>query len=509
MGRGALWGISAVAVVPVVAALVASWLGAGPAGAGGHTFSAAVDDTAFVLLLTVSLLLLIRWRLTGDAMAVCFAAMAGLTGVLLVPAVSHLGHRAASAYRPSYTAALLITAVPVVLAISFRAMRGPEVRAGLRPVVLMGSSAAAATLPALVVAFSPASIVVSFRPGGVGVAYLLEAAAGAPIAILLLIEGLRRGRVLLVGSAAAVLSVAGMCGSLGSGTALGTGTWSSLPGLFLLVGALELIVVVTGELGSAISAVVLHDVRGRRRWEAAETELTKVRTTYEGQDHDITSMLSAVDGTLFVLSTQRDRIPGQEVDRLMMAVRDQIENVRNLLAKQEREREAYDLSELIENLVALRSCEEHRVTCELEAGVLARGRPDRITLVVNNLLANATTHAPGANVKVIVKRVVHDHPQKVRELASAVEITICDDGPGMSDEGLSRAFDRGWRGNIGAERPGSGLGLFQCRELLSTEDGTIVLAHADPSAETGRRGLEVRIRIPASASTQGLSPLQR
>src|SRR6185312_4706075 len=126
--------------------------------------------------------------------------------------------------------------------------------------------------------------------------------------------GIQRRRRLLVAVAAMTVAAA-------TATVLRaerpTGLLLDLAALCLLAGAVQLVVTIAGELHSAISAVVLNDVRGTRRWEAAEQELHEMRTTAQGRRHDARNMLNAVDGSLLLLASHRHSMPEPDVDRLL------------------------------------------------------------------------------------------------------------------------------------------------------------------------------------------------
>lgn len=57
-------------------------------------------------------------------------------------------------------------------------------------------------------------------------------------------------------------------------------------------------------------------------------------------------------------------------------------------------------------------------------------------------------------------------------------LAVHDDGPGMSDDELARAFDRFWRG--GTTTPGTGLGLAIVAELARASGAEVSLARRDP-----------------------------
>lgn len=98
--------------------------------------------------------------------------------------------------------------------------------------------------------------------------------------------------------------------------------------------------------------------------------------------------------------------------------------------------------------------------------------------ILDNLIANAIDVAPiGSQITVELNAGEHH-----------VRITVSDEGPGLTDAQMARAFDRFWRG---PNRPeGSGLGLAIVRRLAEASGG---------SAQIGRRatgGLSVAINLP-------------
>ncbi len=117
-----------------------------------------------------------------------------------------------------------------------------------------------------------------------------------------------------------------------------------------------------------------------------------------------------------------------------------------------------------------------RVVTNLEAPVRA-GR-DRLEQLLDNLVSNAVEAVgEGGSVEVLVRRTGRD-----------VEVSVHDDGPGLSAEDKVRAFDRFWRGRTSH---GSGLGLAIARRLVEVDSGTLALQ----DSPTG--GLAAVARYPA------------
>lgn len=100
--------------------------------------------------------------------------------------------------------------------------------------------------------------------------------------------------------------------------------------------------------------------------------------------------------------------------------------------------------------------------------------------LLGNLLDNACRHA-----RAVV--VVNANGER-----GSVYIRICDDGPGMADEEISRAMQAGVR--LDETEPGYGFGLSIAVELTQLYGGTLALERS-----TSLGGLEVAISLPRSA----------
>ncbi|XUL89091.1 ATP-binding protein [Streptomyces galilaeus] len=118
---------------------------------------------------------------------------------------------------------------------------------------------------------------------------------------------------------------------------------------------------------------------------------------------------------------------------------------------------------------------------------LVLASPGHLEQVLDNVLSNALEVSPdGAKITV-----------RSESRGDEVELTVTDEGPGMSDADKSRAFDRFWRGQGLTGRSGSGLGLAVVRQLVTDDGGTVALRDAPGG------GLVVAITLRASPRSGG------
>lgn len=477
-GPHELWRVTlgppaALAVLPLLGigliAATSPWISVG-------AWSTGVGDLAFVAFFVGAALLALYWRLAGEAAGLVLAARGVLIGFFVVPALS----------RPSppsrgFAAQLLEAAVLVTAVLSWQASRLPEVDSALRP-----RRCALVVLAALAVAMVVFLLVFLAVGASVEAAHAIEigeAALCAAAAASLSYRAARTRRPLLASGAPGAMSLAGALAIAGFGWSL-EGPWSCLPALLLAVGGLSRLWPAGSAARNAMATVVVSDLRGRRRWEAAEGNLAQVKRSYQGQRHDIATMLSAMDGALLLLAAQGDHLSSAEVEHLVRAARDELAALRSLLSPGTAR--PYDLSALLSSVAAVRSTRATgwlRTTVEPGLGLL--GHPDRVAAVIDNLLANAAIHAQGSQVEL-----------SARPIAAGVEIVVSDHGPGLPANDLERAFERGWRGGDGA-KPGDGLGLYQCKQLVEAEGGSISLGSTDDAAPAGQRGLTARVVFQA------------
>ncbi|MCD9875194.1 sensor histidine kinase [Streptomyces guryensis] len=113
--------------------------------------------------------------------------------------------------------------------------------------------------------------------------------------------------------------------------------------------------------------------------------------------------------------------------------------------------------------------------------------PGHLDQVLDNVLSNALEVSPDGSTITV----------RVEPKGDEVVLSVLDQGPGMTDAGKARAFDRFWRGQGLTGRSGSGLGLAVVKQLVTDDGGTVALRDAPGG------GLCVEIRLRAATQRAG------
>lgn len=116
---------------------------------------------------------------------------------------------------------------------------------------------------------------------------------------------------------------------------------------------------------------------------------------------------------------------------------------------------------------------EHGISLTLDgpSSVRVLAVPTGVDQMIDNIIDNAlAVSRDGDTIRVVITE--GEHPS----------VSVIDDGPGMTDDELSRAFDRFWRG--GTASSGTGLGLAIVAELARASGATVALERRTPRGLT-------------------------
>ena len=120
--------------------------------------------------------------------------------------------------------------------------------------------------------------------------------------------------------------------------------------------------------------------------------------------------------------------------------------------------------------------------------VIVYADEERLRQVIDNLIANAMQHTPPRSPVTV----------SVTSTTAIGEITVADNGPGMTAEQAARAFERFYRTDDARTRArgGTGLGLAIAASLAAAHGGDITV-----DTQPGQ-GAAFHVRLPLAASVE-------
>lgn len=119
---------------------------------------------------------------------------------------------------------------------------------------------------------------------------------------------------------------------------------------------------------------------------------------------------------------------------------------------------------------------------ESTGNCLVFGDADRLQEVLQNVIENAMKYGDGRRIWLSLCREEEEY-----------RITVCNTGCSLSERELPHIFDSFFRGSNVEKKPGSGLGLFICRQLMHRMEGEIMAEMKENDA--GEKIMSVRIVV--------------
>lgn len=201
---------------------------------------------------------------------------------------------------------------------------------------------------------------------------------------------------------------------------------------------------------------------------------------------------AAVGGALRRIGAESDRM-GRLVEDLLLLAR--LDSGRPLV------RDDVDLTRLAIDAVsdARVAGAGHRWQLDLpERPMTVLGDDHALHQALANLLANAATHTPAGTTVVT----------ELREHTGAVELRVCDDGPGIPPDIRAHVFERFVRADASRSRPqgSTGLGLSIVDAIVRAHGGS-----ADVNSRPGRTVFTIRLRgvVTAATAAADIRPVRR
>ena len=172
---------------------------------------------------------------------------------------------------------------------------------------------------------------------------------------------------------------------------------------------------------------------------------------------------------------------GEYVDAILSAVERLTEQVENVLDLSQSEagllpirKERLDLLEFLTTLVRERETAIIAAGLSLDLkgrrGRVVEGDPRQLGRAIGNLIDNAIAGTPDGG------RIVIEIRKLPEGAGSGVELSIADNGRGMTPQELARAQGGLKPGTDGAPERRTGLGIPLARQLIEAHDGTLDIA---------------------------------
>ena len=217
------------------------------------------------------------------------------------------------------------------------------------------------------------------------------------------------------------------------------------------------------ENNKTVIATLSHDIK---------TPITSIRAYAEGLEANMDSSPEKRAQYLQTIMKKSDEVSKVTDDLLLHSLSDM-----NRLKVEKKE---FEVSSFVESAVRDLDPDGKEITF-ISKGVTAvvSADPDRLLQCVENLITNSRKYA-GTKINVTLEKT-----------ENTVSILISDSGKGIPDEDMPFIFDKFYRGHNHGSQPGSGLGLYIVKYLMTQMDGDIELKNTSD-------GLSAKLILPVN-----------
>jgi signal transduction histidine kinase len=232
------------------------------------------------------------------------------------------------------------------------------------------------------------------------------------------------------------------------------------------------------EMREANAQLVIAALSAQNLQASAEHTLAQQRNILTLVAHELRNPLTPIS----MIAGRLVRVPAEELPRMQALIEGQVQHMSRLVddlldvsrastGKLRLDRQIVDMVEIIQGAIEVCSpvmnTRHLHFNAELPACALSvDGDPVRLTQILGNLLGNAAKYTPaGGNVTL-----------SVTAKDDVLEMSICDDGIGISAQALPFIFEPFVQDvhAIGFNGAGLGIGLTVVRELVEAHGGKVV-----------------------------------
>ncbi|HOO98227.1 MAG TPA: two-component regulator propeller domain-containing protein, partial [Bacteroidales bacterium] len=238
-----------------------------------------------------------------------------------------------------------------------------------------------------------------------------------------------------------------------------------------------------------------------------ELDMLKLRM-FTNISHEIRTPLTLILGPLEKLI--KKKVPDEEIPSHLSLIYRNTKNldslINQLLDFRKLEAGSLKLDEKQDDMVALISevvqsfrefAAEKNISLEfhtLKKKIMAIYDPDKVKTIVNNLISNAIKYTDEKGLVTIQLSLIFvsedDDSLNDQSDRQYIEISVRDNGKGISDRNIDKIFNRFFRADSGHEGTGTGIGLSLVKELVKLHQGTISVV-SNPG-----KGSKFTVRLP-------------
>ena len=195
--------------------------------------------------------------------------------------------------------------------------------------------------------------------------------------------------------------------------------------------------------------------------------------------HELKTPLASLK--VYLDTLQSSKIPPEKKERILPRMRQDVDRLERMVdnilqaGRFERRQVSFsmnrlDLTELVQDridrLQRLPSDIPRQIESDLQPDVIVEGDIAELRRAVDIVLENGLKYHTGKNIKLDIELAADE---------KAATLKVRDGGVGLSRSDLAAVFDRFYRVDNKAARsvPGSGLGLYLCREIVKRHGGKV------------------------------------
>jgi two-component system nitrogen regulation sensor histidine kinase NtrY len=215
-----------------------------------------------------------------------------------------------------------------------------------------------------------------------------------------------------------------------------------------------------------------------RRQELEQARLTAFRETARRVAHEMRGPVAAAQLAL-------RRLPPSTDDAAAAVLHDETARLERMAQEfsefgrlPEGPEAPVDIADLVDRVIAGVVTDQCPVTRNVEPDLTVQGHYEPLRRAIENLVRNAVAFTDGRGVMITAHRTADTAPEGTARrspLPSAIEISVRDYGPGVSDDLKERIFEP----YVTTRSGGTGLGLALVRQTIAAHGGQVTVRDAE------------------------------